>query len=81
MHYARISHLLEVTFKVKSIMRFLAAFGVLLAIAMASPTKEDCFINDFAYGGEDILVAGFHNIKNDAVECQASCQVINLQVN
>ena len=37
--------------------------------------KADCFTQGFAYGGEDILTAGWHNIQNSAEACQTSCQV------
>ncbi len=38
--------------------------------------QDDCDLdNDTAYGGSDILVAGFHNLKDSWEECQESCQV------
>ena len=38
-------------------------------------TKVDCFTDGFAYGGADILTAGWHNIQASAEDCQTSCQV------
>ena len=35
-----------------------------------------CTINDFAYGGGDILVSGKHNIQSSWEDCQTSCQAI-----
>merc|ERR1711997_741599 len=37
---------------------------------------KGCTINDFAYGGGDILVSGKHNLQNSWEECQKSCQAI-----
>ena len=45
-------------------------------IFQAKPqTKVDCFTDGFAYGGADILTAGWHNIQASAEDCQTSCQV------
>ncbi len=33
---------------------------------------------DTAYGGYDILKAGWYNLQNSWEECQASCQVSNI---
>ena len=40
-------------------------------------TKAGCFTEGFAYGGADILTAGWHNIQASAEDCQTSCQVNN----
>ena len=34
-----------------------------------------CTINDFAFGGGNILVSGSHNLQENWEACQASCQV------
>ena len=34
-----------------------------------------CTINDFAFGGGNILVSGSHNLHENWEGCQASCQV------
>ena len=41
-------------------------------------SKADCFTVGLAYGGEDILTAGWHNIQPSAEACQTSCQVLLL---
>ena len=33
-------------------------------------------MNDYAYGGGDILVSGFHNLQDSWEACQQSCQAI-----
>jgi len=47
---------------------------VAVLICLSSPTAtdaaatvvsaQDCFFHDFAYGGDDILVSGKHNVKD-----------------
>ena len=37
--------------------------------------KKACTINDFAFGGGNILVSGSHNLQDNWEACQASCQV------
>merc|ERR1712018_1121142 len=50
---------------------------LLAAVAQGKPqAKADCFTIGFAYGGEDILTAGWHNIQASAEACQISCQAI-----
>jgi len=50
---------------------------VLAALAQAKPqSKADCFTVGLAYGGEDILTAGWHNIQASPEACQTSCQAI-----
>ena len=41
-----------------------------------SPFIEACTINDYAYGGADILVGGHFNLKESWEECQKACQEI-----
>ena len=60
----------------------LALFGcVAFTTTAAAPLKSEslnlrnCFINDFAYGGDNILVSGTWNVKESPEECQQSCQV------
>merc|ERR1712241_1487548 len=56
---------------------FVLAGLALVAFAQAKPqTKVDCFTDGFAYGGADILTAGWHNIQASAEDCQTSCQAI-----
>ena len=35
-----------------------------------------CTIDNFAFGGGDILISGFHNLQPSWEECQKSCQAI-----
>merc|ERR1712018_931999 len=50
---------------------------LLAAVVQGKPqAKADCFTVGFAYGGEDILTAGWHNIQASAEACQISCQAI-----
>merc|ERR1712018_791914 len=50
---------------------------LLAAVAQGKPqAKADCFTVGFAYGGEDILTAGWHNIQASAEACQISCRAI-----
>jgi len=39
-------------------------------------SPRDCFIPDYAYGGDNILVSGKYNVKDSAALCQQSCQAI-----
>ena len=43
-------------------------------------SKADCFTVGLAYGGEDILTAGWHNIQASPEACQTSCQVLLLYI-
>jgi len=51
---------------------------VLVSLRLVEPAaiESNCFMVDFAYGGDDILVSGKHNVKDSAQACQQSCQVI-----
>ena len=42
-------------------------------LEISSP--QDCFMTDYAYGGDNILVSGKYNVKDSAALCQQSCQV------
>ena len=65
----------------KFFVTILALFGcVAFTTAVAAVKSEtlllsNCFINDFAYGGDNILVSGTWNVKESPEECQQSCQV------
>merc|ERR1711997_108536 len=61
---------------VKSALLLLSALVIATCVQGKPQVKANCFTEGFAYGGEDILTAGWHNIKNSAEECQASCQAI-----
>ena len=43
-------------------------------------SNSDCFTVGLAYGGEDILTAGWHNIQASPEACQTSCQVLLLHI-
>jgi len=66
----------------KFFVTILALFGcVTFTTAVAAVKSEtlllsNCFINDFAYGGDNILVSGTWNVKESPEECQQSCQAI-----
>merc|ERR1712001_791622 len=67
---------LSITMFVKSSLLVLTAI-VLAAMVQGKPqATADCFTDGFAYGGEDILTAGWHNIQPSPEACQTSCQAI-----
>jgi len=39
-------------------------------------SPQDCFMTDYAYGGDNILVSGKYNVQDSAALCQQSCQAI-----
>ena len=43
-------------------------------------SPQDCFMTDYAYGGDNILVSGKYNVKDSAALCQQSCQVLYSQI-
>merc|ERR1712110_930437 len=64
----------EAEMRYSAILMFLALFACFDFVEPAP--KGNCFIVDFAYGGDNILVSGKHNVKGSADQCQQSCQVI-----
>jgi hypothetical protein len=38
--------------------------------------EKACTEDNFAYGGDDILINGVHNLQNSWEACQISCQAI-----
>jgi len=53
-------------------------FVLLLVSSVISDAKDTkaCTVNDFAFGGGNILVSGSHNLQDNWEACQASCQAI-----
>ena len=49
---------------------------LLFSIIMISHGHCACTMDNWAYGGGNILVSGFHNIQMSWEACQQSCQAI-----
>merc|ERR1712018_167302 len=51
-------------------------FSIGILLLAISYSEAACTTDNYAYGGGDILISGYHNIQPTWAACQASCQAI-----